>query len=76
MPRQQMKNDIKSATNFDIDITFEIQKTHPLPTGIEYYKRQLNLYNLGINVGGSGKGILMSALIMKLGQGPKKWNLV
>lgn len=41
-------------------LTFDIQKTHSLPklsTNVAYYKRQLNLYNFGIHVGSSNKGI-------------------
>lgn len=41
-------------------LTFDLQKTHPLPklsTNVAYYKRQLNLYNFGIHVGSSGKGV-------------------
>lgn len=40
-------------------LTFDLQKTHPLPklsTNVAYYKRQLNLYNFGIHVGSTGKG--------------------
>lgn len=80
MLKQQIKNNIKSAKKILYkDITFDLQKTYPLPklpTGIVYYKRQLNFHNLRILVGSSGKGILMSGLRMKLGEGPKKWNLV
>lgn len=58
----QMNEDLKQAK---IDpcletLTFDLQKTHALPklsTNVAYYKRQLNLYNFGIHVGSTGKGI-------------------
>lgn len=58
----QMNEDLKLAK---IDpcletLCFDLQKTHALPklsTNVAYYKRQLNLYNFGIHVGSTGKGI-------------------
>ncbi|XP_063824635.1 mucin-5AC-like [Ostrinia nubilalis] len=52
--RNQMKQDLESAkTNPEIEtLTFDLEKTHCLPkvpTSIVYYKRQLNLHNLGIH---------------------------
>lgn len=57
-----MNKDLKLAKdNPEIEtLTFDLQKTHPipkLPTGLAYYKRQLNLHNLGIHVGSTGKGV-------------------
>lgn len=56
-----MKSDCKDAIN-DPELeclTFDMQKTLQLPkitTGVAYYKRQLNLYNLGIHSGSTGEG--------------------
>lgn len=76
MLRQQMKNDIKSAKeNFDVEtLTFDLQKTHPLPklpTGIVYYKRQLNFHDLGIHVS-SGKGIFNVWIENEAGSGTQE----
>lgn len=83
MLKQQIKNNIKSAKKFWYrDITFDLQKTYPLPklpTGIVYYKRQLNFHNLRIHVGSSGKGIFnvwIENEARRGTEGPKKWNLV
>ncbi len=60
--RKQMDEDLALAkTDDEVEtLTFDMQKTlnlPKLPTNIVYYLRQLNLYNLGIHVGSSGKGI-------------------
>ncbi|XP_037047212.1 uncharacterized protein LOC119082004 [Bradysia coprophila] len=57
----QMKDDCAEAQNDDDleTLTFDAQKTHNLPklsTSIAYYKRQMNLNNLGIHTGSTGKG--------------------
>jgi len=57
-----MNEDIlESQNNPELEtLTFDMQKTHPIPkipTGIAYYKRQLNFYNLGIHVGSQNQGI-------------------
>ncbi|CAH1109473.1 unnamed protein product [Psylliodes chrysocephalus] len=57
----QIAEELRALMNSDITVsqedetvetlTFDLQKTHSipkLPTGIVYYKRHLNLYNLGI----------------------------
>ncbi|KAJ8869976.1 hypothetical protein PR048_028987 [Dryococelus australis] len=48
-------------TNQEVEtLTFDLQTTHPLPklpTNILYYKRQLNIYNLGIHAGLWTQGI-------------------
>lgn len=59
---KQMNKDLAMAkTDPTIEtLTFDIQKTHSLPklsTNVAYYKRQLNLYNFGIHVGSTNKGI-------------------
>lgn len=59
---EQMNEDLlRAKTDPECEtLTFDLQKTHPLPklsTNIAYYKRQLNLYNFGIHVGSTGKGI-------------------
>lgn len=59
---EEMKKDLQLAkTNPLIEtLTYDQQKTHALPrlsTNIAYYKRQLNLYNLGIHVGSENRGI-------------------
>lgn len=60
--QNQMKQDIEnSKTDPDLEaLTYDMQKTlcaPKLPTSISYYLRQLNVYNLGIHVGSSDKGI-------------------
>lgn len=60
--KQQMKNDFQKAkTDQEVEtLSYDLQKTLPLPrlpTNIVYYMRQLNMYNFGIHVGSSGKGI-------------------
>lgn len=60
--REHMKADLlRAQTDPNVEtITFDLQKTHALPmvpTNIVYYKRQLNLYNLGIHSGKTNKGI-------------------
>ena len=60
--RDKMNEDLlESKTNPELEtLTFDMQKTHPIPkipTGIAYYKRQLNFYNLGIHVGSQNQGI-------------------
>lgn len=58
--QNQMKADC-AAAKVDMELetlTFDMQKTLSLPklsTSIAYYKRQLNLYNLGIHVGSTGR---------------------
>lgn len=59
---EQMNKDLALAkTDPTIEtLTFDIQKTHSLPklsTNVAYYKRKLNLYNFGIHVGSTNKGI-------------------
>lgn len=56
-----MKKDLAEAANDpEVEVISEdTQKMLTLPkmlTSIVYYKRQLNLYNLGIHVGSTGKG--------------------
>lgn len=58
-----MKKDLETAAekkeHYEI-ITYDLKKTHPLPetpTGIAYYKQQLNLFNLGLHIGFTTKGI-------------------
>lgn len=58
----QMKSDLKEAkTNPNLEsATYDIQKILQVPrlsSNKVYYKRQLNLYNLGIHVGSTGKGL-------------------
>lgn len=58
--RCQMKVDLLCAQEDETleTLTFDLQKTHSLPkipTGVAYYKRQLNLFNLGIYVGSTKK---------------------
>nr|CAI5827690.1 unnamed protein product [Callosobruchus analis] len=72
-----MKTIIKAAQEDEETetLTFDLQKTHPLPklsTGISYYKRQLNLYNLGIFVGSSQKGIFNVWLENEAGRGTQE----
>lgn len=60
--RDQMNKDLELAqTDEELEVlTFDLQKTHPLPnipTNIAYYSRQLNLFNLGIHVGSKKQGI-------------------
>ena len=52
-----------------------MQKTHPLPkipTNIAYYKRQLNLYNLGIYIGSSKRSIFNLWLENEGGKGTQE----
>lgn len=76
MLKQQVKNNIKSAKKIWYrDITFDLQKTYPLPklpTGIVYYKRQLNFHNLRIHVGSSGKGIFNVWIENEAGRGTQE----
>lgn len=60
--RSKMNEDLcKSKSNPEIEtLIFYMQKTHPIPkipTRIAYYKRQLNLFNLGIHVASQNQGI-------------------
>lgn len=60
--RDQMNVDIETAKETaEVETyTFDLQKIHhllKLLTGIWYYKRQLNLHNLGIHGGSTGKGV-------------------
>lgn len=60
--REQMNADLALAKVDDEveTLPFDMQKilTVPrIPTSITYYKRQLNLYNLGLHVGSTGKSI-------------------
>lgn len=60
--QNQMKADLNSAkTDEKLEAaSFDIEKTLAQPkltTNVAYYKRQLNLYNLGIHIGSTGKGI-------------------
>lgn len=75
--RNQMDSDISASQEDETveTLTFDLQKTHPipkLPTGIVYYKRQLNLYNLGIFVGSSKKGIFNVWLEHEAGRGTQE----
>ncbi|KAG5877467.1 hypothetical protein JTB14_029402 [Gonioctena quinquepunctata] len=70
--RDQMKQDLRESKNFDMQKTHTIPK---IPTGIAYYKRQSNLYNLVIHVGSQNQG-LMYGLKMLLEGGHKKWDPV
>lgn len=56
-------------------LTFDLQNMHPipkLPTGIIYYKQQLNLYNLSIFVVSSKKGIFNIWLEHEAGRGTQE----
>lgn len=60
--RAQMNADLALAkVNNEVEtLAFDMQKILIVPrvsTSITYYKRQLNLYNLGIHVGSTGKSI-------------------
>lgn len=60
--QERMKNDfVEAANDPELEaISTDMQKilsAPKLPTSIVYYKRQLNLYNSGIHVGSTGKGI-------------------
>lgn len=60
--QNKMKADLAiSKVNPEVEtIPFDQQKTQSFPhltSNIAYYKRQLNLYNQGLHVGSSGKGI-------------------
>ncbi|KAF2905031.1 hypothetical protein ILUMI_01143 [Ignelater luminosus] len=60
--RREMNKDLLEAKNTaEVEtLTFDLQKTHPIlkiPTGIAYYKRQLNLYNLDIHESSQNQGI-------------------
>ena len=75
--REQMNKDLKSSKEDETvqTLTFDLQKTHPLPklpTGIVYYKRQLNFFNLGIAVGSTGKGIFNVWLEYEAGRGTQE----
>ncbi|CAG9787674.1 unnamed protein product [Diatraea saccharalis] len=79
--RDQVKTDSARAKTEDSleSLTFDLEKTHclpRLPTSIVYYKRQLNLHNLGIHCGSSGKGYFYIWLDMKLVVGLKRWDLL
>lgn len=72
-----MKKDLELAKNDNQveTMTFDQQKTHPVPkvpTNIAYYKRQLNLYNLGIHLGSSGSGIFNIWLENEAGKGTQE----
>ncbi|KAL4718994.1 hypothetical protein ACJJTC_012421 [Scirpophaga incertulas] len=63
--REQMKKDLAAAKISDSieTLTFDLEKTHclpRLPTSVVYYKRQLNLHNLGIHCGSDGRDIFTS----------------
>ncbi|CAH2098877.1 unnamed protein product [Euphydryas editha] len=75
--RDQMKKDLTAAkTNASLEtLTFDLEKTHclpRLPTSIVYYKRQLNLYNLGIHCGSNGKGFFNIWLEHEAGRGTQE----
>ena len=58
----RMKDDfVKAANDPELEVISEdmqkILSAPKMPTSIVYYKRQLNIYNLGIHVGSTGKGI-------------------
>lgn len=60
--RKQMNEDLAMAkSNKEVEsLTYDQQKVQNCPklsTGIIYYKRQLNINNLGIHVGSTGEGI-------------------
>lgn len=49
----------KSADSSTLTFTFDLEKTQPIPyinTSVAYYKRQIWLYNLGINTRNDNKG--------------------
>ncbi len=60
--QSQMSKDLEQA-KIDPDLeagTYDMQKIlvwPKMPTSIVYYKRQLNLYNLGIHTGSTGEGL-------------------
>ncbi|CAG9791146.1 unnamed protein product [Diatraea saccharalis] len=75
--RDQMKTDLARAKTEDSleTLTFDLEKTHclpRLPTSIVYYKRQLNLHNLGIHCGSSGKGYFYIWLEHEAGRGTQE----
>lgn len=75
--REAMNNDLRLAREDENieTLTYDLQKTHPLPklpTGIVYYKRQLNFYNLGIAVGSTGKGVFNVWLEYEAGRGTQE----
>lgn len=75
--RKQMNADLNLASekNTVETLTFDMQKTHPLPkipTNIAYYKRQLNLYNLGIYIGSSKRSIFNLWLENEGGKGTQE----
>lgn len=64
------KEDISTET-----LTFDMEKTHSLPklpTSVVYYKRQLNLYNLGIHSGSTGQGFFYVWLEHEAGRGTQE----
>uniref|UniRef100_A0A6P7FQ29 Uncharacterized protein LOC114331484 n=1 Tax=Diabrotica virgifera virgifera TaxID=50390 RepID=A0A6P7FQ29_DIAVI len=75
--RDQMKIDLQlSKDDATLEtLTFDLEKTHnlpELPTNIIYYKRQLNLYNLGIHSGSTGKGYFFVWLEHEGGRGTQE----
>lgn len=75
--RDLMKRDLALAKSdqFTETLTFDLEKTHSLPklpTSVIYYKRQLNLYNLGINCGSAGKGHFYVWLEHEAGRGTQE----
>ncbi|KAL4713786.1 hypothetical protein ACJJTC_012303 [Scirpophaga incertulas] len=75
--RDQMKKDLTAAkTDPSIEtLTFDLEKTHclpRLPTSVVYYKRQLNLHNLGIHSGSDGKGYFHIWLEHEAGRGTQE----
>ncbi|XP_028166463.1 uncharacterized protein LOC114357160 [Ostrinia furnacalis] len=75
--RDKMNEDLKIALEIESveTLTFDMQKTHPLPkipSNIAYYKRQLNLYNLGIYIGSNKKSIFNLWLEHEGGKGTQE----
>ncbi|KAJ0177334.1 hypothetical protein K1T71_007343 [Dendrolimus kikuchii] len=75
--RDQMKKDLAAAKINDSiqTLTFDLEKTHylpRLPTSVVYYKRQLNLHNLGIHCGSDGKGYFYIWLEHEAGRGTQE----
>lgn len=75
--QKKMRADLAlSKVNPEIEtITFDQQKTQSfphVPSNIAYYKRQLNLYNQGLHLGSSGKGIFNLWLEHEGGKGTQE----
>lgn len=75
--RLQMKTDLLAAKTDKLTetLTFDLEKTHTLPklpTNVVYYKRQLNLYNLGIHCGSTGQGFFYVWLEHEGGRGTQE----